>query len=132
MSRRGQRARRGKAKGEVFQPHDVYEEEDSEKASKFNRRFSHIETVNVGLPADFEDESIDEDEAFNDEDYEKFGDLNFGQYKRKVFWMVFQCGTRISWGRGFHRFLGFWLKAWKLGVFVGLVQFYIVVLGYSL
>lgn len=79
-------------------PHDVYEEEDAGIEAKFNRKFSHVDTnVRVGLPDDFEDESIDEDEAFNAEDFERFGDLNFGQNKRKVcFIFPFQIERSVT------------------------------------
>lgn len=85
MSRKGQKKGAGK-KEKYFMPHDIYEDDDDERGEKFNQKFSHVGTVNIGLAADFEDESIDEDEAFTAEDYERFGDLNFGQNKRKVCW----------------------------------------------
>jgi hypothetical protein len=83
MSRRGQN-KGGKGKKSYSMPHDVYEEEHNQAEQKFNKKFSHVGTVTLGLAEDFEDESIDEDEAFTEEDYQKFGDLNFGQNKRKV------------------------------------------------
>jgi len=56
---------------------DVFEDQEEEE---LKGRFEESATGRspLDLPSDFEDEEIDEDEAFGEEDYAKFGDLKDG------------------------------------------------------
>ena len=79
-----------KPKGDVY---NVYSDDENSTEEKFFKKFAHVGRAEQEEDSisDFEDESIDEDEAFNEEDYLKYGDLNFGN-KRKVSGIC----TRIS------------------------------------
>eukprot|EP01134_Creolimax_fragrantissima_P000394 CFRG0394T1 len=60
--------------------YNVYEDSDDEtrgtaKNSMAASRFEDMEVFEYKLPENFDDEEIDEDEAFNDEDNERYGDL---------------------------------------------------------
>src|SRR4051794_11462123 len=51
---------------------DVYEDEDSD-AERFEKRYKDVGVVDVGLGADFEDEEISEDAAFDADDDAQYG-----------------------------------------------------------
>eukprot|EP00741_Cyanophora_paradoxa_P011186 tig00020554_g10806.t1 len=72
----GKRRSRSQQGGER-QALDVYEAEDGIAEEEKNpMRFDDVERFEYsGLPENFDDEEIDEDEAFNSEDEEKYGDL---------------------------------------------------------
>ncbi|KDD74069.1 hypothetical protein H632_c1601p1, partial [Helicosporidium sp. ATCC 50920] len=55
---------------------DVYEAEDNElDEEKHAYRYDRVENYEYELPSDFEDEEIDEDEAFNEEDEARYGHI---------------------------------------------------------
>lgn len=66
---------------------DVYEDEDAD-AARFEKRFKDVGVIDEDIQgrADFEDEEIDEDGAFDADDESKYGEVlrTLTQRKRKV------------------------------------------------
>ena len=57
---------------------DVYEaeqEEAEEVRNKIANRYDDVENYQYEMPEDYEDEEVDEEEAFNSEDDAAFGDF---------------------------------------------------------
>ena len=72
-------------------PGDLYEAEEEAggrgeaggAATEDGRRYDAVDNFQYELPSDFEDEEIDSDEAFDSEDEERFGHLEFPSDKRR-------------------------------------------------
>ncbi|PNH08472.1 U3 small nucleolar RNA-associated protein 14 [Tetrabaena socialis] len=70
----GRPAKRRREGGPKRPDNDVYEAEDSDPDEvKHAKRFDDVENYEYELPSDFEDEEIDEDNAFTEEDKKKYG-----------------------------------------------------------
>lgn len=64
------------AKHDFFDASEDYRENINEL-----KKFEDVDVYDYELPDNFKDEEIDEDEAFDDEDYQKFGDVFSGGQK---------------------------------------------------
>ncbi|GBG74923.1 hypothetical protein CBR_g19437 [Chara braunii] len=69
----GQQEQEGGVHGMTQDPYE-YEEEVADEERGKNRRYDNMEVYEYELPEDFEDEEIDEDEAFTAEDKKRFGE----------------------------------------------------------
>ncbi|KNC76954.1 hypothetical protein SARC_10568 [Sphaeroforma arctica JP610] len=64
--------------------YNVYEDSDDGDGagpSNSERKFNDVDVYEYKLPENFDDEEIDEDEAFDDEDNLRYGDMNLGGKK---------------------------------------------------
>ena len=88
------RGRPARARPEVVAedaPGDLYEAEEAGDgageaggaAAEDGRRYDAVDNFQYELPSDFEDEEIDSDEAFDSEDEERFGHLEFPSDQRR-------------------------------------------------